>query len=116
MSVPAGVTEVTVADYRNSDRIPDGTVLVVGASASGIQIAEELAHAERPVTLAVGEHVRMPRTYRGRDLLWWMDASGLFDERWNAIPDLVRARNLPSMQLVGAPRTGGLSLLPVGLA
>ena len=55
------------------------------------------------MTLAVGEHVRMPRTYRGRDILWWMDASGLLDERWDAIPDLVRARALPSMQLVGAP-------------
>ena len=63
-------------------------MLVVGASASGIQIAEELARSGRPVTLAVGEHVRMPRTYRGRDILWWMDASGLLDERWDAVPDL----------------------------
>ena len=63
------------------------------------------------MTLAVGEHVRMPRTYRGRDILWWMDASGLLDERWDAIPDLVRARALPSMQLVGAPRTLDLTAL-----
>ena len=63
------------------------------------------------MTLAVGEHVRLPRTYRGRDILWWMDASGLFDERWDAVPDLVRARNLPSMQLVGAPRTLDLNTL-----
>jgi putative flavoprotein involved in K+ transport len=111
VSVPAGVTEVTAADYRNPERIPDGPVLVVGASASGIQIAEELARAGRPVTLAVGEHVRVPRTYRGRDILWWMDASGLLDERWDAVPDLVRARNLPSMQLVGAPRTLDLNAL-----
>ena len=63
------------------------------------------------MTLAVGEHVRMPRTYRGRDILWWMDASGLLDERWDAVPDLVRARHLPSMQLVGAPRTLDLNAL-----
>ncbi len=55
------------------------------------------------MTLAVGEHVRMPRTYRGRDILWWMDAVGLLDERYDEVPDLVRARSLPSMQLVGSP-------------
>ena len=106
-----GITSVTCADYRNPGRLPDGGVLVVGASASGVQIAEELALSGRRVTLAVGEHVRMPRTYRGRDILWWMDASGLLDERWDAIPDLVRARALPSMQLVGAPRTLDLTAL-----
>jgi putative flavoprotein involved in K+ transport len=82
----------------------------VGASASGIQIAEELHRSGRPVTLAVGEHVRMPRTYRGMDILWWMDASGLLDERYNEIPDLVRARRLPSMQLVGSPERKTLDL------
>lgn len=109
--LPPGTTEVTVADYRNPGLVPDGGVLVVGASASGIQIAEELADAGRSVTLAVGEHVRLPRTYRGRDILWWMDAAGLLDERWDAVPDLVRARNVPSMQLVGAPRTLDLNTL-----
>jgi putative flavoprotein involved in K+ transport len=68
--LPPEVTAVTAADYRNPGLLPDGGVLVVGASASGIQIADELARAGRPVTLAVGEHVRMPRTYRGRDILW----------------------------------------------
>jgi putative flavoprotein involved in K+ transport len=102
-SVPAGITTLTPADYRNPSQLPDGGVLVVGASASGIQIAAELHRSGRHVTLAVGEHVRMPRTYRGRDILWWMDASGLLDERYDQIPDLARARNLPSMQLVGSP-------------
>ncbi len=109
--LPPGITTVTAADYRNPGQLPEGGVLVVGASASGIQIADELARSGRPVTLAVGEHVRLPRTYRGRDTLWWMDASGLFDERWDTLPDLVRARNLPSMQLIGAPRTLDLNAL-----
>jgi putative flavoprotein involved in K+ transport len=110
--VPAGVTTVSAADYRNPDRLPDGGVLVVGASASGVQIAEELHRSGRPVTLAVGEHVRMPRTYRGKDILWWMDAAGLLDERYDQVPDLIRARSLPSMQLVGAPgRTVDLNSL-----
>jgi putative flavoprotein involved in K+ transport len=102
--VPTGITTLTAADYRNPDQLPDAGVLVVGGSASGLQIAEELQRSGRPVTLAVGEHVRMPRTYRGRDILWWMDASGLLDERYDEVPDLVRARNLPSMQLVGSPQ------------
>jgi putative flavoprotein involved in K+ transport len=111
LPLPPGITTVTAADYRNPGRLPEAGVLVVGASASGIQIAEELARSGRPVTLAVGEHVRLPRTYRGRDILWWMDASGLLDERWDTIPDLIRARNLPSMQLVGARRTLDLNTL-----
>jgi putative flavoprotein involved in K+ transport len=85
-------------------------VLVVGGSASGVQIAEELRRSGRAVTLAVGEHVRMPRTYRGRDILWWLDASGLLDERYDQVPDLVRARTLPSMQLVGSPQRATVEL------
>src|SRR6476660_3479031 len=112
-SVPADITTLTPADYRNPSQLPDGGVLVVGASASGVQIAEELHRSGRPVTLAVGEHVRMPRTYRGKDILWWMDASGLLDERYDEIGDLSRARSLPSMQLVGSPerRTVDLNAL-----
>jgi putative flavoprotein involved in K+ transport len=109
--LPPAIASVTAADYRSPSRVADGGVLVVGASASGVQIAEELARSGRPVTLAVGEHVRMPRTYRGRDVLWWMTASGLLDERYDAVPDLARARRLPSMQLVGAPRTVDLNAL-----
>jgi putative flavoprotein involved in K+ transport len=101
--VPAGITTLAPTDYRNPSDLPEGGVLVVGASASGVQIAEEVHRSGRPVTLAVGEHVRMPRTYRGKDILWWMDATGLLNERYDEIPDLIRARTLPSMQLVGSP-------------
>jgi putative flavoprotein involved in K+ transport len=101
--IDADITSLTPDTYRNPDQLPDGGVLVVGASATGIQLAAELQRSGRPVTLAVGEHVRMPRTYRGRDILWWMDRMGTFDERYDQIPDLPRARHLPSMQLVGSP-------------
>ena len=76
-----------------------------------MQIAEELHRSGRPVTVAVGEHVRVPRRYRGRDILWWLDAAGVLDERADEMDDLVRARNLPSMQLVGADRTVDLNSL-----
>jgi putative flavoprotein involved in K+ transport len=62
------------------------------------------------VTLSVGEHVRLPRTYRGRDVLWWMDASGVWDQRYDEVDDLTRARRLPSPQLVGTPERTTLDL------
>ena len=110
--VPPRITSVTPAGYRNPGELPEGGVLVVGASASGIQLADELHRSGRQVTIAVGEHVRMPRTYRGRDILWWLDASGVLGQRYDEVDDLVRARNVPSMQLVGSPgRTVDLNAL-----
>ena len=102
-AVPASVHQLTPMGYRNPDQLPDGGVLVVGASASGVQIAHEIHRSGRPVTLSVGEHVRGPRVYRGRDIHWWMDAAGLFDERYDEVDDVVRVRRLPSMQLAGSP-------------
>ena len=100
-AVPSPILQVTPFDYRSPSQLPEGGVLVVGASATGVQLAEEIRRSGRPVTLAVGEHVRLPRTYRGRDVLWWMDASGVWDQRYDAIDDITRARRLPSPQLVG---------------
>lgn len=94
--LPGTIEQVTPMDYRRPDALPEGGVLVVGASASGVQIADEVHRSGRPVTLAVGEHVRLPRTYRGKDTLWWMDRTGLHDERYDEIDDIVRARRLPS--------------------
>ena len=84
--------------------------MVVGASASGLQLAEEIHRSGRPVTLAVGEHVRLPRIYRGRDIQWWMDALGILDESYDEIDDIVRGRNIPSPQLVGSPEHSTLDL------
>ncbi len=71
-------------------------MLVVGASASGLQLADEIHRSGRRVMLAVGEHIRMPRTYRGRDIQRWLDAVGVLDERYDAVDDIVRARRVPS--------------------
>jgi putative flavoprotein involved in K+ transport len=108
--VPASVEQLTPFDYRDPAKLPDGGVLVVGASATGVQLAAELQRSGRPVTLSVGEHVRLPRTYRRRDVLWWMDASGVWDQRYDEIDDLSRARRLPSPQLVGTPERATLDL------
>jgi len=96
------VAQLTAQDYRGPDSVADGGVLVVGASATGVQLAGELRRAGRPVTLAVGEHVRLPRSYRGRDVFWWLDATGVLAERYDEVDDLSRARRLPSPQLVGS--------------
>jgi putative flavoprotein involved in K+ transport len=101
--LPHEGTSLTSLQYRNPSLLPDGGVMIVGASASGIQLAREIRAAGRRVVLCVGEHVRMPRTYRGQDIQWWMDAIGAMDVRYDAIEDLERARRLPSLQLVGTP-------------
>ena len=109
-AVPASVRQLTPFDYRGPAELPDGGVLVVGASATGVQLAAELARSGRPVTLSVGEHTRLPRLYRGRDVLWWMDASGVWDQRYDELDDLTRARRLPSPQLAGTPERATLDL------
>ena len=101
-ALPETIATLTPAQYRNPDQLEEGGVLVVGASATGIQIAEEIHRSGRPVTLAVGEHIRAPRVYRGRDIEWWMDAAGVLDERYDAVDDINRVRNVPSLQLVGS--------------
>jgi len=107
------IDSVTLTGYKRADGLAKGGVLVVGASATGVQLAEEIHQSGRPVTLAVGGHVRMPRVYRGRDILWWIDETGLADERHDEVDDVVRARRVPSPQLIGSPerRTIDLNVL-----
>jgi putative flavoprotein involved in K+ transport len=108
--VPPTVTTLTTMTYRNPQQLGAGGVLVVGASASGVQIAAEVQRSGRPVTLAVGEHVRAPRSYRGRDIHWWMEHAGVLDERYDEVDDIVRARHVPSMQLAGSPERSDFDL------
>ncbi|HEY1748607.1 MAG TPA: NAD(P)-binding domain-containing protein [Xanthobacteraceae bacterium] len=108
--VPAAITKLTAQTYRNPDQLPAGGVMVVGASSSGTQIANEIQRSGRPVTLSVGEHIRAPRLYRGRDLEWWLDAAGVQDERYDQIEDINRARRVPSFQLAGTPDRSTLDL------
>ena len=75
----AGIFQVHASRYQNPDQLPSGAVLVIGSGASGAQITEELLRAGRRVYLSVGRHRRMPRRYRGRDLIWWLSAMGLLE-------------------------------------
>lgn len=101
--LPPDVMSLTPLQYGNPGLLPDGGVMIVGASASGAQLAREICAAGRRVVLSVGEHVRMPRSYRGRDIQWWMDTTGAMDVRYDALEDIERARRLPSPQLIGTP-------------
>lgn len=79
--IPAttGLTQIHSAAYRNPGALPEGAVLVIGAGASGVQIAEEIAASGRRVYLSVGPHDRPPRRYRGRDFVWWLGVLGKWD-------------------------------------
>jgi putative flavoprotein involved in K+ transport len=109
-ALPASIRSLTPKDYRNPEQLDTNGVLIVGASATGVQLADEIRRSGRPVWLAVGEHIRMPRVYRGRDIQWWLHVIGILDERYDAVDDLVRARRVPSPQLIGSPERLTLDL------
>lgn len=109
-AVPETIDALSSMNYRNPQQLGEGGVLIVGASATGTQLADEIHRTGRPVTISVGEHIRAPRFYRSRDLEWWMDAAGVLDERYDEMEDINRARKLPSLQLAGTPDRSNLDL------
>ena len=98
--VDPSVSQITPDRYRNPGDVPEGRVLVVGASATGVQLADELAAAGRDVVLTVGRHTRMPRRYRGMDIMWWLDSMGVLDRQRRT--GEARPPAEPSLQLVGS--------------
>jgi putative flavoprotein involved in K+ transport len=108
--LPPAIHQLTPSDYRRPSQLPDGGVLVVGASSSGIQIADELRRSGRTVAVAVGGHTRVPRRYRNRDIMWWLDRAGLMDEALDAVHDVEQSKRQPSLQLVGGPEHRTLNL------
>ena len=109
-AVPGAIKTVHSMDYRNPEQLDEGGVLVIGASATGTQLADEIHRSGRPVTMAVGEHIRAPRVYRGKDIEWWMDVAGVHDETYQEVEDIKRARSVPSLQLAGSPERRTLDL------
>ena len=108
--LPRSIHSMTPLQYRNPDQLDPGGVMVVGASATGVQLAREIQASGRQVTLAVGEHVRVPRTYRGRDIKWWMDVTGALDMSYLEVDDPIRARRVPSLQLIGSSDRANIDL------
>jgi putative flavoprotein involved in K+ transport len=112
--IDPAIHQLTADRYRGPDQVPGGGVLVVGASASGVQIADELRRAGRPVVVSVGHHARLPRRYRGRDILWWMDRTGVLGQTIDQVHDAQSARRAPSLQLSGRGRRISLDALVAG--
>jgi len=108
--LPASVTQVVPKDYRRSSQLPPGGVLVVGASSTGVQLADEIQQSGRQVTLAVGRHLRLPRRYRGRDILWWLDQLGVLSQPIETVHSIEISRHQPSLQLVGRPDHSSLDI------
>jgi putative flavoprotein involved in K+ transport len=109
-ALPASITQIVPSQYRRPQQLPPGGVLIVGASSTGVQLADEIQRSGRQVTLAVGGHTRLPRRYRGRDILWWLDRLGMLTQSIDEVRDIERSRNQPSLQLVGRPDHSSLDL------
>jgi len=92
---------IHASQYRSPDALPPGSVLVVGASSSGVQIADELARAGRRVVLSVGKHTRLPRRWRGKDIFWWLCEMGFMAQRLDDLANPESAKRQPSLQLAG---------------
>jgi len=101
--ISAAIRQIVPTEYRRPADLDDGGVLIVGASATGVQIADELLRSGRAVTIAAGHHTRVPRSYRGRDIMWWLDRSGLLDTGAEDVYDIELSRSQRSFQLVGHP-------------
>lgn len=111
-SVPEGASEIhadilqlSPSNYRNSEGLPPGAVLVVGSGQSGCQIAEDLHLAGRKVHLCLGDAPRSPRKYRGKDVVTWLDELKYYDTPIDVHPDVDMVRNKTNHYLTG--RDGG---------
>ncbi len=109
-ALASSLAQISPTDYWEPDQLPMGGVLIVGASSTGVQLAEELHASGRPVVLAVGDHTRVPRRYRGRDIYAWMETAGILDEPPQETGNLSAARRQPSLQVVGQPDNRDLGL------
>jgi putative flavoprotein involved in K+ transport len=110
MSLHPSIRQIVPAAYKGPQDLPPGGALVVGASATGVQLAEELHRSGRRVTLAVGRHTRVPRRYRGFDIMRWLDGAGILDEPLPATADVASAHRQTSLQLIGSPEGREVSL------
>ncbi|MGI9390813.1 MAG: NAD(P)-binding domain-containing protein [Boseongicola sp.] len=100
--LPSHVQRFTPHSYKRPSQLPDGKVLVVGASASGLQLAREVQQSGRQVVLAVGNHLRLPRRYRDADITMWLEAIGATTIPYSQVDDIERVRRTPSLTLVAS--------------
>lgn len=104
------IDQITTRDYKSPDQLAQGGVLVVGAAATGVQLADEIHAAGHEVTIAAGRHLALPRQYRGRDIMEWMEDAGLLDVARDQTVTTGRALHQPSVQLIGSDLPRDVSL------
>ena len=104
--LPEDIHQIHSHQYRNPDALPPGAVLVVGSAQSGCQIAEELYESGRNVYLVVGSAPRIPRRYRGKDVIWWFDKLGILSRTPDKLPSMkARFAGNPHVSGKGGGRT-----------
>ena len=108
-AVPARIRQFDAETYRSPRDLPPGAVLIVGSGQTGGQIADELQLSGRKVLLSTGGAMRIPRRYRGRDCVAWLDELGFFDRT----PDMLDSPNQrfrAEVQVSGRDRGRTISL------
>lgn len=81
------VLQLHTCEYKNVSLLPDGAVLVVGSAQSGVQIAEDLIINGKKVFISTSQVSRVPRRYRGKDIVDWLIMSGFYDLQTDAVDD-----------------------------
>ena len=105
--ISGDILQIHSSKYRNPDSLPEGAVLIAGSGQSGAQLAEELHNSGRKVFLCVGTAGRLPRRYRGKDIIKWLDEMGVFNLTPEQLPPGVgKFRAIP--QLTG--KNGGYTI------
>ena len=102
------ILQLHTRDYRNPAQLPDGAVLVVGSGQSGCQVVEDLLGAGREAHLCVGRAARIPRRYRGRDIIHWLVDAGFAEVPIDQHPKGRAIRFQPHEHLTG--RDGGRTI------
>ena len=93
--VPPSIKQLHTSEYRNPGQLPEGGVLVVGSAQSGVQIAEDLVNAGRKVYLSTSMVARVPRWYRGKDIMVWLLEMKFFDMKAEDVKDPVMLKMKP---------------------
>lgn len=81
------IFQLHTSEYRNASSLPDGAVLVVGSAQSGIQIAEDLIYEGKKVFISTSKVGRVPRRYRGKDIVDWLIFTGFYDQHTTDVAD-----------------------------
>ena len=101
-NIPPEIVQLHTNEYRNASALPDGAILVIGSAQSGAQIAEDLIVDDRKVFISTSQVPRVPRRYRGKDIVDWLVLSGFYDLQKNDVTDpLILKMKQPQVSTVG---------------